>query len=609
MSLNTINESIEKLGLIAVQKILSEEVIITEKIDTYRILFERVGDTINFYKKDNTPIDLVSRTLTDIYEDSIIELSILIENANVPENMRFGLYYTPDERPLRIPYTNIPKYILTDITCKNGTKPECLDYDMVTEWAGNLCIGMPPIIFKGKLSQDQISKLIAYDNKTFLDDYEDTVTNFSHILTGTINSPYSKQDIIEGIIIKSKDRLFQVISYEFDILNEAYEHITVPRDFYDLTLMSVINFLNEYSLALPSTVNKETAYISIINDIFNKYCAKNILNESIESKYLTPRQYGYAGQLNKKFIDNKETLTILSKGKIYESLYKVMLSSFRKNKKPYGLLNESMIEKFNTYVYLINTAINNFDIETETLNEAVEPEVSVDLNKEMDKEKENDNVVVDAINRREYTDVDNMRVISSIQVAFEPKARDITKGKAKCAIYLTTYRPFTNAQMENINKIIDKWNVPVIIAAISNKFKMIGTDFILSDELVKSQMSAICNFNKETVPFNIMLDSWNLKEIFEYCRPDYEPIVIITDIDKKSDLMLQLYFEEEMMGHRINVDKDFNIGELDNTDRLMALRSIEDSDASSFNTLVPQAIKNFYYNIIEEYKIWVPNKR
>jgi len=63
------------------------------------------------------------------------------------------------------------------------------------------------------------------------------------------------------------------------------------------------------------------------------------------------------------------------------------------------------------------------------------------------------------------------------------------------------------------------------------------------------------------------------------------------------------------MGHRINVDKDFNIGELDNTDRLMALRSIEDSDASSFNTLVPQAIKNFYYNIIEEYKIWVPNKR
>ena len=46
MGLNTLATILEKRGSAFVEKFLSEEVIITEKLDTYRILFEKRGDDL-----------------------------------------------------------------------------------------------------------------------------------------------------------------------------------------------------------------------------------------------------------------------------------------------------------------------------------------------------------------------------------------------------------------------------------------------------------------------------------------------------------------------------------------------------------------------------------
>ena len=90
----------------------------------------------------------------------------------------------------------------------------------------------------------------------------------------------------------------------------------------------------------------------------------------------------------------------------------------------------------------------------------------------------------------------------------------------------------------------------------------------------------------------------------EYCRPDYEPVVIITDQGKKSEMTLQLFFEEEIMGGRINVTDKFNIGELENEDRLAAFRAIEDNNYSLFNELTPHSIHNLMDNVFSEYRLW-----
>jgi len=595
--INTVNQILEKKGEDFLNKIFESELTITEKLDTFRLIFEKKNDELKFYTSDNKEITMISRTLSDVYESAFLEIPIITKNVNIPEGLFFGLAYTPVERPLRVPYSKLPRYILTDVTRRKDNKIlETCSYDEVSQWAITLCMGRPPVLFKGKLNEEQKKLLIAYDTKQ----YDGEEMTFSKMIEKTFNTSYSKEDIIEGIIIKSGDKLAQIISYEFELLNEAYEKENISRDFYDIIITDINSFLNTYNIPILEAETKDEMYINIVCDIFNKYCQKKSVTEKIESKYLVPPQYGYHGQLNKTFIKNKETLNWINKAPVYEALFKVILSSFRKYKKPYGLLTESIVEKFNSYVYLINNYVNKFDEKDNVLNEE---KTTVPLLNVLD-ESRSENVVVDAFKKRNPTDVDNMRVIASIQKAFEPKMQDVKKGETPCILYVTSMKPFTNSQMTNITRMNEMWHYPVIICSVGGKYRIEGKQFHPSDELIKAQMRALINENPQLIPGYVLLDSWSLIELFEYARPHFEPMVLITDIGKKSEFTLQLFLEEEIMGGRIAVSDSFNIGEMENEDALTSLRSIEDTNFTLFSELVPNSIRNLWDNILSEFRIW-----
>ena len=128
--LNSIETSIQKRGIDYINTSLDNEVTILEKLDTFRIMFEQNDGKLIFYKKDNTPITLIERTLNNIWEAALIEIPTIISETKLPEGIRFGVAYTPVERPLRIPYTNLPRYILTDMSKRKNNKiVESYDYD------------------------------------------------------------------------------------------------------------------------------------------------------------------------------------------------------------------------------------------------------------------------------------------------------------------------------------------------------------------------------------------------------------------------------------------------------------------------------------------------
>jgi len=624
--INKLYQIQERKGSKYVDSLLNEDVVITEKIDTFRLIFEKKGDEIIFYKKDNTPITLIERTLSDIYEDAFLEIPLITKEINIPEGYFFGLYYTPVERPLRIPYSKLPKYILTDVTRRdeNNKVIESENYESVKNWAAALCMGRPPIIFEGKLTAEQKDTILKYDTKQ----YEGEMMTFPQMIERLFKTSYSKEQIIEGVIIKSGDKITQVVSYEFELLNEAYEKENESRDFYDIIISDLNEFLTSYNIPILEADNKDQLYVNIICNIFNEYCKERMAKPNIDEKYLTPPQFGYSGKLNKKLIKNEETLNWIEKAPVYEALFKVFLSSFRKYKKPYGLLTEAIVDKFNSYVTLINGYVNKF--ENANISEVEDDKIYDTACKCLTSgyhdnengtttckacgrtfktikkinEARSENIVIDSFKKRNPTDVDNMRVIASIQKAFEPRIRDVIRGAKPCAVYITTFEPFTNAQMTNVHRISDMWNAPVLVFGVSNEYKVEGKDFHASDDLMKAQMQALMNDNNALIPGFGLLVSWNLTEIFEYCRPDYEPIVVITDKGKKSEMTLQLFFEEEIMGGRINVEDNFNIGELDNEDRLTAFRAIEDNNYSLFLELTPQPIHNLFNNVFEEYRLW-----
>lgn len=589
MALNTLRAILEKNGSKYVDKFLSDEIIITEKLDTYRILFENVNGEIKFYKKDNSEINLIERVLTNVWEDAIIELSIILHEAHIPEGIRFGLAYTPVERPIRIPYAKLPKYLITDITRrKNNKVVESFNYDELQQWAEILQLGRPPVIFKGKLSEEQKKVLLEYAQGI----YDDIEINLSEILKNKFKGTYSDQDIIEGIIISDGERLAQVVSYEFELLNEAYQKVEFSRDFYDLTILSLNNFLERYPFPLMEGQNPDEMYLEMVCDIFNHYCESPSVTEGMKPEYLTPPNFGYTGGLNLLLIKNKKTLELLEQGgKVFESIFRVILSSLRKYKKEYGLLNESAVNKFNTYVYLISEKILNPIQESPFEDGSMLAEKS-------------ENIVVNAVARKVASDVDNMRVIASIQKTFEPKGRQGKPGSERCAIYLTDFKPFTKSQEENVLSIQNMWKCPVIIASVGNSRRVRGEKFFFTDNLVRAQMKAFADSNKNIVPAFFLLKDWDLYSIFDVVRPRFEPVAIITDITKKSELSLQLYFEEQVMDERISVERDLNIGELENKDQLHAFRAIEDMDFSTFKTVTPQPIWGLWDSMISEWKTW-----
>ena len=174
--INTLLQLSEKKGEQYLDNFLNEDLVITEKIDSFRILFEKVNGVIQFYKKDNSPINLIERVLSDIYEEPIAEITNLIGENLLPENTVFGVLYVPTEKPIRLSYKNLPKYILTDVTVKNAHNNkilESLNFEKVTEWASILCFARPPIIFSGKLSEEQKRVLVNYDKKN----YDDIIRN------------------------------------------------------------------------------------------------------------------------------------------------------------------------------------------------------------------------------------------------------------------------------------------------------------------------------------------------------------------------------------------------------------------------------------------------
>lgn len=594
MALNTLRQILEKKGSKYVEKFLSGEfqngaVTITEKLDTYRILFENVKGEIKFYKKDNSEINLIERVLTNVWEDAIIELSIILHEAQVPEGLRFGLAYTPVEKPIRIPYTKLPKYLITDITRRENNKVvESFDYGEIFKWAEILQLGRPPVIFSGKLNEDQKKSLLGYASEEFVGEEKP----LPQLLKEKFNGTYSGESLIEGIIISDGERLAQVISYEFDLLNESYQKAEFSRDFYDLTILSLNNFLERYPFPIMEGENPDAMYLEMVCDIFNHYCKSPSVTEGMKPEYLTPPSFGYTGGLNLLLIKNKKTLELLEKGgKVFESIFRVILSSLRKYKKEYGLLNESAVSKFNTYVYLISEKI------LKPIQESPFDDSQLITEK-------SENIVVSAIARKIATDVDNMRVIASIQKTFEPKGREGKPGAEKCAIYLTSFKPFTKSQEENIRSIQNMWKCPIVLASVGNSRRIRGEQFFFTDSLVRAQMKAFADANKDLVPAFFLLKDWDLYSIFDTVRPKYEPIAIITDITKKSELSLQLYFEEEVMDERIAVEKDLNIGELENKDLLHAFRSIEDSNFSGFRDTVPESIYGLWDTMQSEWKTW-----
>ena len=91
---------------------------------------------------------------------------------------------------------------------------ESYDYDEIKQWSGLLCMGRPPVLFKGYLNEIQKKILIDYDTKQ----YDGKELTFSKMIEKVLGTSYSKENATRISALRKRFAKLSVICPEFNLL-------------------------------------------------------------------------------------------------------------------------------------------------------------------------------------------------------------------------------------------------------------------------------------------------------------------------------------------------------------------------------------------------------
>ena len=388
-----LSEIYKKQGSSFIDDLFSREVVVSEKLNGMSFSFEKsfFDHSIYFYKRDqNTPISKIDRLLMKYYETPIdyIEKLAPIVLDEIPHGWRFGMEFFINQSPVYVSYNKLPKnsLILTHIIVKNeygDVEKTIVEKEELDYWSDLLGIEPPPIIFQGKLTDEQKNKINDFVNSPY-----DSLKNehgtysFARYILGILNPKLDSSflndtldETIEGVVFrfgaidgtgefftaKILDPMFEDITKQNNLNKNSY----LPTDIYGITILEVMNFILDKGIDSFEFEGDDPydRYISYICSVFNHFIEENgekyLGLDFQEPEFL--KKPGFESNLG--FIKNEKTKELIEGEQSYESLFKLILSGFRKIKKRSGgFFTKGAIEQFNLLVREISELLNEIII-------------------------------------------------------------------------------------------------------------------------------------------------------------------------------------------------------------------------------------------------------
>lgn len=370
--LNTLQQLVKDRTEEFIIELFNSYVVVSEKIDAARITFQVRDGMLSIWRKDERyPISIIDRTLMQYYEKAIDHITSVIDYAVIPPNYKFGCYYFSSLTPNKTQYKRMPKnnLVLTDVRIEEDGETKIKDNkEVIQKWATELRVEPSPIIFEGYLTDKQKEKILDYIRLTPKELGEryggETFTEFLiKTLNPNINSSFMQEPGVfrpDSIIFRFRTgegktyvakTLDPLIMGNAD-MNEMVPESSVPSDLYSIALMDIYSFIIENGLGYRLRERTpEFRYLELICLLFNDFIESNMDRykgvDFSEPSFLKNREF----DLNKRFIDNKKTLELMSIDRSYEQLFKIMLAGLRKKRRrTYGLLTKSMINQINLVI-------------------------------------------------------------------------------------------------------------------------------------------------------------------------------------------------------------------------------------------------------------------
>jgi len=636
-----------KKGKDFVENLFNSYVTVNEKMDGSAFMFERDVETgkFIFYKRDQrNPITMVDRTLMKYYEKPILYIESLPIHIikEIPRGWKFGLEYFSNPNPVEIAYDRIPKnnLILSYVKPKEDSDSEQItDKKKLDVWANLIGVEIPPIIFQGILSAEQKSMILDFLRTPFdklVNEYK--TKSFVRFILGVLNPEIKSSALnndldkpIEGIVFRfSSDsnnkgevilsKMVDPVFTEIAKSRSSKKSEEIPSDFLGITILDVMNFILDRGIENFKVKgdSEDKRYISFISDVFSKfleeYGYKYKGANFQEPDYLKKEEF----RLNRDMIADPRVMKWIEDDDSYESLFKLILNSFRKIKKRTdGIITPGIIDQFNMLVSNIDTAVrkkkyvkaneSNIPSFLDFKKNNIDP-VNLDhLTLEGDEADEN-------FDDHFYSYNDFITALETIDSVDKPKVdtkpiddksvKDNSKAKKgdpqKVNLIVGRFQPFHNGHMKMVDVLRDKNELPSIVAVVhSGNDKSEDSPFDLN--LVSKYMESLIMEFPQRIQGYFIVNKGLLGPICSRAKElGYLPVSIGSGEDKSDDYNKQLDFLKK-------IGSDFHESmELIETPRKNSGSEIRDyldkEDFLAFKKSVPQSISSFYQQMVSSKK-------
>ena len=589
MALQKLRDHFKETPRAAFMKMLDQKVHVVEKLSASAFHVQR-GDSSNLYFKSNqnTPMNIVDRTIVSFYESAIKHLQGLEGSVkeDMPKDWRFGFEYLIDGDTPNFKYSLLPKnnLVLTHIkVMKPGTdkvQKVIRDTSILNKWADVLEVQQPPVLFEGMLRHDQkeaLVNLLEMSDEQYAKVYSDR--SFSRDLYSIFNSEVRRSALqesldadIDGLIISFVDGK-SMSPYKIEAFNRIEESQEPRRssDIYQITIVDLVENLMDYDFTQHKLVEekKDRRYIELMSEVFNKYIKENAAKYIGVDFNVADFAKKDAFKLNKNFIQNQETLKYTN-NEILAELFKIMLSSFRNERtKTTDILSEDMINQMNDIVSNIQNHIDGKIEENDVL----------DFNAYLKNAK---------INNLPESDLNEGL-----------KVKTVKHGKKMVNMFVGRFQPFTLGHAKVVKQMHEQNGYPVVIFLVKAKNKKKEDAFKRPyDE--QTQLEMLNNLKKELpIEHVYIIPTAAIDVMFNEMRPKYEPVLWGTGTDRMKVYGYQV--DRQEYRDDLNVLPEFGLSEIKRTGENISATKVRnamlDDDFKAFKKMTPKGIHGMYNDL------------
>jgi cytidyltransferase-like protein len=379
-----------------------------------------------------------------------------------------------------------------------------------------------------------------------------------------------------------------------------------PSDFLGITLIDVMNFILQKgvdSFECKGDTNDER-YVSFMSSVFveflGEYSEMYKGADFQEPDYLKKEEF----RINKKFIRNKDVINYLEEDESFESLFKLMLNSFRKIKKRAGgLINQGALEQFNLLVTDIQKRVEN--VNESFVFESNLPTFLDFKRKNSDKNKVN-YVTEESESEKEeedpfYSYNEFISALETIDNTEKSKSNLIEEEKEEknledVNVLIGRFQPFHNGHLKMAKFMKKENDLPCIIAVVHPGHNSSGKS-PFDEDLVKKYMEAVVRENPDLLCGFFIVNRGLLGVIYGTAKTHgFNVKCIGAGEDRELDYKKQI---EYLKKNGSDFPKDLEIVKTPRSTSATEVREkIKNEDFTSFKKLVPPSISSLYNSLV-----------